>query len=78
MERDVQRLQQLEGYRIPSTWSFQEMRELRNEARERFSAVRPQTLGQASRISGITPADISVLWIVLESRRRATGHSSLC
>jgi tRNA uridine 5-carboxymethylaminomethyl modification enzyme len=76
MQRDVQRLQQLEGYRIPSTCAFQDLRELRNEARERFSAVRPQTLGQASRISGITPADISVLWIVLEARRRAAVLSS--
>ena len=47
------------------------MAELRFEARERLSRVAPATLGQAARISGVTPADITVLWIYLTGRRRA-------
>ncbi len=70
MERDIARLKRLEDYRIPDSFPFGELGEMRLEARERFTAVRPGTLGQASRISGITPADVTVLWVALEARQR--------
>jgi tRNA uridine 5-carboxymethylaminomethyl modification enzyme len=48
---------------------------LRLEARERLARVAPRTLGQASRISGINPADITVLWVYLSGRRSSRSVS---
>ncbi|MCG3137547.1 MAG: tRNA uridine 5-carboxymethylaminomethyl modification enzyme MnmG [Phycisphaerae bacterium] len=70
MHRELERFQKVEQCRIPEQIDFEQIRELRIEARQRLTAVRPETLGQASRITGITPADITVLWIHLEARRR--------
>ncbi len=71
MEREIERLHRLEDYRIPEGFEYGGVRELRMEARQKLAKVLPQTLGQASRISGITPADITVVWITLEARRRS-------
>ena len=46
---------------------------LKAEARQRFTDIRPRTLGQAARISGITPADVTLLMIALEKRRKASA-----
>lgn len=71
MQREITRMKRLEACRIPSTLSFAQLTALRFEAREKFAKVRPLTLGQASRISGITPADITVLWLAIEAARRS-------
>jgi len=44
---------------------------MKTEARQKLSAIQPRTLGQAARISGITPADITLLMIFLDKRRKA-------
>lgn len=65
-----------EKIRIPQDFDFSNLDSLRLEARQKLSAMRPQTLGQASRISGVSPADIAVLAIALkaqEGRRRSTS-----
>ena len=67
--RDVERFRRLEALRIPPGTDFTAMPELRLEARERLTRVAPVTLGQAARISGINPADITVLWVYLSGRR---------
>jgi tRNA uridine 5-carboxymethylaminomethyl modification enzyme len=71
-ERDhIERLRQMEHVRIDPAFSFHELAGLRTEARERLTAVRPVTLGQASRIAGVTPSDLAVLAIYL---RRLPSH----
>lgn len=68
----VKRLQQYEDKKIPQTIEFKEIRGLRKEAQEKFTNVRPVSLGQAARISGITPCDVSTLAIHIEKLRRQT------
>ncbi|MEK7757849.1 MAG: tRNA uridine-5-carboxymethylaminomethyl(34) synthesis enzyme MnmG, partial [Planctomycetota bacterium] len=70
--RQIERFRRLESMAIPERTDYGTMAELRFEARERLSRVAPATLGQAARISGVTPADITVLWIYLTGRRRAS------
>ena len=62
----IERFQRLEDKRIPATFDFQAVPQLRIEAREKLSKIRPTTLGQAGRISGIHPADLAVLMIYLD------------
>ncbi len=68
-EREVERFRKLETRHIPSGFDFRAIRQLRNEAKEKLAAVSPQSIGQASRISGISPADITVLMLHLEAKR---------
>lgn len=67
----VDRMRRLDARRLPLDIQYGDLRGLSSEAREKLSALRPVTLGQASRISGVSPADISVLLIYLEHRQRA-------
>lgn len=59
----VERLKKTENQPIPEHMNFQEIRALRRETREKLHKIRPQTIGQATRISGVTPADIGVLLV---------------
>lgn len=61
----AEKISSLELYPIPETFDFQALTSLSIEAREKLSRIRPGTLGQASRISGVSPADISVLMVYL-------------
>jgi tRNA uridine 5-carboxymethylaminomethyl modification enzyme len=61
----VERFQRLESRPIPAHFDFAAVPQLRAEAREKLSRIRPASLGQASRISGISPADLAVLMIYL-------------
>ena len=65
-KKQVERLQQQEGMLIPDGVDFAHMEGLRLEARQKLSAIRPKNIGQASRISGVSPADIGVLLIQLK------------
>lgn len=64
-ETEVSRLRRLAEKRIPQEFDYSSMLQLRTEAREKFAKVRPLSLAQASRISGITPADVAVLLVHL-------------
>ena len=64
-QRDIDRFGRMESLPIPGDVDFGRIRELRLEAREQLARIRPQSLGQAARISGINPSDITVLWVAL-------------
>lgn len=70
--QEVERFIRLEEKIIPSQIDYNDIRGLSNEARQRLKEVNPVSVGQASRISGVNPADISVLLIHLEQKRRST------
>jgi tRNA uridine 5-carboxymethylaminomethyl modification enzyme len=64
-QRDIDHLRNLDNVRIPDGMDYTKVSHLRFEAIERLSAIKPLNLGQASRVGGITPADIAVLQIYL-------------
>ncbi|MCA9212311.1 MAG: tRNA uridine-5-carboxymethylaminomethyl(34) synthesis enzyme MnmG, partial [Planctomycetales bacterium] len=66
---EIERHQRLADKRIPDSFNYDAMTQLRTEAREKFSKIRPINVAQASRISGVTPADIALLMSHLEGRR---------
>ncbi len=61
----VKRMSQLEELEIPETFDYKKIVSLGNEAREKLTRVKPRTLGQASRISGINPSDVQILMIFM-------------
>jgi len=67
--QSVARLAELDHKRLPDAMDYAAVPHLRAEARERLDAIRPRTLGQALRVSGITPADVTVLMVHLAGRR---------
>ena len=67
---EVERALKLENKRLPDNFDYHAIKELSSEAAEKLTKVKPASLGQASRISGVSPADISVLMIALELKRR--------
>lgn len=66
----VARFKQMEEKRLPEGIDYESIKNLRLEARQKLNAIRPLSLGQASRISGVSPADISVLMVYMESYNR--------
>jgi tRNA uridine 5-carboxymethylaminomethyl modification enzyme len=69
--KQVRRMSRLEDRRIPPSFDYDAIVGIRKEAQEKLKRIRPATVGQASRISGVNPADISVLLVYLE---RSTGR----
>ena len=67
--RQVEQFQKLENKKLPESLDYNEVPSLRTEARQKLTAVRPLSIGQASRISGVSPADISVLLVWLENKK---------
>jgi tRNA uridine 5-carboxymethylaminomethyl modification enzyme len=67
-EQDVARQRRLAEKRIPASFDFAGISQLRMEAREKLTRIRPASLAQATRISGITPADIALLMVHLEGK----------
>lgn len=61
----VQRMSQLEELEIPETFDYKKIASLGNEAREKLTRIKPRTLGQASRISGINPSDVQILMVFM-------------
>lgn len=69
----VERLNKMERKRIPDTIEYNEINGLSNEAKQKLELIRPLSIGQATRIGGVTPADISVMLIYLEHYNRVTA-----
>ena len=68
-KKQVEHFKKLEKKKIPDDIDYDEVNSLRLEARQKLKALRPVSIGQASRISGVSPADISVLLVYLEQRK---------
>ncbi|MDE7425467.1 MAG: tRNA uridine-5-carboxymethylaminomethyl(34) synthesis enzyme MnmG [Lachnospiraceae bacterium] len=66
--KQVEHFKKLENKKIPENLDYNQVYSLRIEAKQKLQAIRPASVGQASRISGVSPADISVLLVYLESR----------
>lgn len=69
----VERLKKMEQKKLPETIVYEEVKGLATEAQQKMAKIRPLSIGQASRISGVTPADISVLLVYLEHYNRVTA-----
>ena len=70
-KQQVEHFQKMEKKQIPDDINYDDVANLRKEARQKLSNIRPTSLGQASRISGVSPADVSVLMIYLETKKQA-------
>jgi tRNA uridine 5-carboxymethylaminomethyl modification enzyme len=73
-ELEVQKFKKFEAKTIPDTFDFSTVPSLRLEARQKFAKIRPTTIGQAARISGVSPADISILMVWLKRSAGTNGH----
>ena len=71
--QQVEQFKKLESKKIPENIKFADIKALALEARQKLDRNNPATLGQASRISGVSPADVSVLMVYLEQIRRGRG-----
>ncbi len=71
--QQIKEFEKMENKILPDDLDYQSFDNLRREAREKLQKVQPRSLGQASRISGVSPADISALMIYLEKRQQESG-----
>jgi tRNA uridine 5-carboxymethylaminomethyl modification enzyme len=74
-QRQIEQFRRLESQKIPSSFRYSDLRGLRREAMEKFTRIRPVTLGQASRIPGITSSDVAILMIHLRGRSVAANQN---
>ena len=72
-QSQIERFRRLENKRIPPTFDYERLPQLRREAKEKLARMRPLNLGQAGRVSGITPADLATVLMYLESERGVDG-----
>ncbi|MBS0627451.1 MAG: tRNA uridine-5-carboxymethylaminomethyl(34) synthesis enzyme MnmG, partial [Verrucomicrobia bacterium] len=68
---EIARLEGVENFLLPESLNYLEVNGLSREAKEKLHKIRPVSIGQASRISGISPADISLLMITLRGKKKA-------
>jgi len=68
--QQIEQFKKLEGKKLPEDLDYSQIRGLSNEAVQKLNKIKPDSVGQASRISGVSPADINVLLIYLEQKRR--------
>lgn len=68
--RHIHQFKKMENLRIPDTFDYAEVPGLKAEAREKLIKIRPASIGQASRLPGVSPADVSILTVILHQHRR--------
>ena len=68
--KQVEKFKKMEKVKIPPDMDYSQVKGLKIESVQKLQKLQPENLGQASRISGVSPADISVLMVYLEKRRR--------
>ena len=71
----VAHMEKLEAKLLPENIDYSEVPSLRDEAREKLMKIRPRSVGQAGRISGVSPADVSVLLVWLEQQKRLQSQA---
>ncbi|HFI0666134.1 TPA: tRNA uridine-5-carboxymethylaminomethyl(34) synthesis enzyme MnmG [Streptococcus suis] len=71
----VEKMKRMEEKRIPADIDWDDIDSIATEARQKFKLISPETIGQASRISGVNPADISILMVYLEGRSRSIAKN---
>lgn len=71
----VVKMKRMEEKRIPANIDWDDIDSIATEARQKFKKINPETIGQASRISGVNPADISILMVYLEGNQKASRNS---
>ena len=71
----VEKMKGMEEKRIPATIDWDDIDSIATEARQKFKKINPETIGQASRISGVNPADISILMVYLEGKSRSISKN---
>ena len=71
----VAKMKRMEEKRIPADIDWDDIDSIATEARQKFKKINPETIGQASRISGVNPADISILMVYLEGRSRSIAKN---
>ena len=69
-EAQVDKFKKLENKKIPQDIIYSEIKGLRLEARQKLDKIKPLSIGQASRISGVSPADVNVLLIYIEQKKK--------
>ena len=74
--KQIDQFKKLEKKKLPEDIDYSTIEGLRIEARQKLNDIKPISIGQASRISGVSPADISVLLIYLEQMRRTRGGNN--
>jgi tRNA uridine 5-carboxymethylaminomethyl modification enzyme len=74
----VNKMKTLETYRIKDSFDFLQIRALSAEARQKLTKIRPTTIGQASRISGVSPADVSILMVYLDKQLASKSDDLVC
>lgn len=67
---EAEKMKKFEDVKIPEDFDYAAVKSMSNEARQKLMKIRPGTLAQAGRIPGLTPADVQLLWVLIESRRR--------
>lgn len=72
----VEKMKRMEEKRIPADIDWDDIDSIATEARQKFKLISPETIGQASRISGVNPADISILMVYLEGRSRSISKNN--
>jgi len=77
---EVEKFKHLEDKQIPGTFDYDKVHSLRTEAPAKLNKIRPATLGQASRISGVSPSDIGVIMVWLKRGASAdeSGQTTPC
>ena len=73
-QQQVEKFKKLEQKLLPKEINYEAIKGLRIEARQKLNKIRPLSVGQASRISGVSPADISVLLIYLEQAKQKSEN----
>ena len=74
-QEQVAQFKKLESRKLPADICYADVPNLRLEARQKLEAVRPESIGHASRITGVSPADISMLLIEVERRHQSAAHT---
>ena len=72
----IEQFKKMEDFRIPFDFDYEFVRGLKTEAHEKLSKVRPTSIGQASRIPGVTPADLSILMVLVHQRKHSKWPNS--